>query len=284
MLIRQLRFQKFNSYTPFLKSYVKTVRIMSTFDIKFQGKQVPVKVPEQLSVAKSELLEFRPFTSWIRNLENSVSKHSSSKFVLRNIEIQSVDKFSKGKVGFVKLKADFLHPNGKPLPGIAVLRGGTTGMLVVLTAKGKGDSEKYVLLVSQPRVAAGSIDLVELPAGMIDDGTFAGAAAKELEEECGIKIEESDLVNLLPSSDDSILLSPGLLDEEIKFFLYHKEMPLDEIKALEGKLMGNHGHSSENEVITLRLLKFQDAEQYTRDAKLIIALSLYNRHKRAQEQ
>lgn len=37
----------------------------------------------------------------------------------------------------------------------------------------------------QPRVPAGTLAMPELPAGMVDDGTFAGAAAKEIKEELG---------------------------------------------------------------------------------------------------
>jgi len=44
------------------------------------------------------------------------------------------------------------------------------------------------LLTLQPRIAAGSLAFPELPAGMVDDGTFSGAAAKEIEEELGTAI------------------------------------------------------------------------------------------------
>jgi len=45
--------------------------------------------------------------------------------------------------------------------------------------------EKHVLLTVQPRIPAATLRLVELPAGMVDDGTFAGSAAKEIKEELG---------------------------------------------------------------------------------------------------
>lgn len=45
--------------------------------------------------------------------------------------------------------------------------------------------EQYVLLTLQPRIAAASLSFPELPAGMVDSGTFTGAAAKEIQEELG---------------------------------------------------------------------------------------------------
>lgn len=45
--------------------------------------------------------------------------------------------------------------------------------------------EKHVLLTVQPRIPAGGLQFLELPAGMVDNGTFAGSAAKEIKEELG---------------------------------------------------------------------------------------------------
>lgn len=57
--------------------------------------------------------------------------------------------------------------------------------------------EAYVLLTVQPRIPAGSMGFVELPAGMIDgDSNFAGVAAREIEEELGMVIKQSELTCL----------------------------------------------------------------------------------------
>ena len=57
------------------------------------------------------------------------------------------------------------------------------------------EDEKHVILTLQPRVPAGSLSLAELPAGMLDDaGTFAGGAAKEIEEETGLQASANELV------------------------------------------------------------------------------------------
>ena len=59
------------------------------------------------------------------------------------------------------------------------------------------EDEKHVILTLQPRIPAGSLSLAELPAGMLDDaGTFAGGAAKEIEEETGLQVPANELINM----------------------------------------------------------------------------------------
>ena len=52
------------------------------------------------------------------------------------------------------------------------------------------------MLTVQPRVLAGSLEFVELPAGMLDNSSFTSAAAKEIQEECGIEIPAGELLDL----------------------------------------------------------------------------------------
>jgi len=72
-------------------------------------------------------------------------------------------------------------------------------MLVVLQPDdlpAESQEEKHVLLTVQPRIAAGGLGFVELPAGMVDKGTFGGTAAREIKEELGLDIPEDELTNL----------------------------------------------------------------------------------------
>lgn len=102
---------------------------------------------------------------------------------------------------------------------------------------------KHVILTLQPRIPAGSLALPELPAGTLDDsGTFSGGAAKEIEEETGLKIPAEDLIDMtelaLPrgSPDEEEQLqqgfypSPGGCDEFIPLFLWQKRIPRDQMK------------------------------------------------------
>ncbi len=99
---------------------------------------------------------------------------------------------------------------------------------------------------------------------MLDDsGTFTGGAAKEIEEETGLKIPAEDLINLTelalpkPSSDNeehlqqSVYPSPGGCDEFVPLFLYQKRIPREQLKEWSGKLTGLREHG---EKITLEAL------------------------------
>jgi ADP-sugar diphosphatase len=130
----------------------------------------------------------------------------------------------------------------------------------------------------------------ELPAGMLDDGTFSGTAAKEIEEECGIKVPEADLIDLTAlaisanSSDsaasdfgiklgEGVYPSVGACDEYMAFFLYEKKVSRKEIQEWQGKLTGLR---DEGEKITLKIVKLQDLwKEGARDAKAMCALALY---------
>jgi 8-oxo-dGTP pyrophosphatase MutT (NUDIX family) len=56
----------------------------------------------------------------------------------------------------------------------------------------------------QPRIAAASLGFAEIPAGMLDGNSFKGTAAREIEEEAGLKVEESDLVNMTELALDNV--------------------------------------------------------------------------------
>jgi hypothetical protein len=80
------------------------------------------------------------------------------------------------------------------LPGAIFLRGGSVAILLILEEEEGG--EEWVVPTVQPRVPASSLEFVELPAGMLDDSSLTGAAAKEIQEECGIEIPADELLDL----------------------------------------------------------------------------------------
>lgn len=126
--------------------------------------------------------------------------------------------------------------------------------------------------------------MVEVPAGMIDDsGSFAGAAAKEIEEETGLKVPEAELINLtqlaLSSAADAEGLhqamypSGGGSDEFIALFLWQKRVKRDTLGEWQGKLTGLREHG---EKITLKLVPLKDLwKEGGRDAKALCAWALY---------
>lgn len=156
---------------------------------------------------------------------------------------------------------------------------------------GKGEQERYVVLTVQPRIAAGSLALVELPAGMVDDGTFVGAAAAEIQEELGLEIPESELLCLSdmarpPNEPDAhsaekgtehlplaMFPSAGGCDEYISIYMHEKRVPRGQLKEWTGKLTGLRDHG---EKITLKLVPMGDLwREGSRDAKCLAAVALW---------
>lgn len=114
------------------KAKAKTVK-MSTFTIPNSSLHVN-SIPE---LSQHDLLSFPAFKVWITTLQQSLARqdHPSHEFhsdpyVLRKIDIQAVDRFGGGRLGFIKLKAEVSNGQGETLPGSVFLRGGSVGMLV----------------------------------------------------------------------------------------------------------------------------------------------------------
>ncbi|KAL1957638.1 hypothetical protein VTO42DRAFT_5615 [Malbranchea cinnamomea] len=268
---------------------------MSSFVLPDTSPAVSVQLTRDLS--QSQLLSFPAFKIWLSTLQHSLERqqHSSHEFhsapyVLRKIDVQAVDFFGGGRLGFVKLKADVSNDNGEKLPGSVFLRGGSVGILLILQPSdvpSPSDVDKRVVLTLQPRIPAGSLAFPELPAGMIDDhGTFAGGAAKEIQEETGLSIPQDELIDLtslaLATHGDkegeeqlqkAVYPSPGGSDEFIPLFLCQKSMPRQEIDAMQGRLTGLR---KEGEKITLKLVPLNDLwKEAARDGKALAAWALY---------
>lgn len=189
----------------------------------------------------------------------------------------------------MKLQAEVKNSKGESLPGAVFLRGPSVGMLVLLQPDdlpANSQEEKHVLLTVQPRIAAGGLQFVELPAGMVDDGGFAGTAAREIQEELGLQIPEDQLTDLTelgipPAKGDvkkeslprAIFPSAGGCDEFIPIFLHEKRVPRSQLNEWTGRLTGLR---DEGEKITLKLVKLEDLWwEGARDAKALGAWALY---------
>lgn len=161
----------------------------------------------------------------------------------KSVKILEIRPFvvSRG-IGFVLADAEVYNEGGLRLPGVAFLRGGSVAVLLELICGG----QKYVVTTVQARIPAASAAYEEIPAGMMDDaGNFFGVAAKEIEEEVGIKINPEDL-HELGSMDPSI----GGCDEQIRLFRAELEIGPEHLERLRSSLTGC---LAEGEAITLRL-------------------------------
>ncbi|KAI9774262.1 MAG: hypothetical protein M1840_004156 [Geoglossum simile] len=269
---------------------------MSSFKLRNFSPGVPVHLTE--NITEAQLLGFSAFQTWLSTLKSSLAHQKFSDhafheapYSLHSIKIQSVDWFGK-RIGFVKLLAEVKNRNGETLPGVALLRGGSVAVLMILRPADSRD-ERWVIMTEQPRIPAGSLSFMEIPAGMIDDNmkTFAGSAAKEIKEEVGLELKEHELIDMTKLAvqgykaqenlESAMYPSPGGCDEYIAIFLWEREMDRQEIENLKGKLTGER---TQHEKITVRLLNYERLlEVGGRDAKTLAAWSLYEYLKRTRE-
>jgi 8-oxo-dGTP pyrophosphatase MutT (NUDIX family) len=109
--------------------------------------------------------------------------------------------------GFVAVRRDtFRHEDGEEVQREIVGHPGAVGVVVL-----DGDD---LWLVRQPREAVGTPDLLELPAGKLDEEGESplDTAKRELAEEIGKRAEHWEPLG-------SFFTSPGFTDEEVHLFL-----------------------------------------------------------------
>lgn len=215
---------------------------MSTFTLASTegfGDSVEVRLPE--NITQEQLLSFAAFKDWKSTLRQNLDLQGidpdhafyNDPYKLYSIWIQSVDWFGPA-IGFIKLKAIIKNSKAGPgLPGVALLRGGSVAVLMILRPEGTSD-ERYVVLTEQPRIPAGSLQFLEIPAGMLDGETgFSGKAAKEILEETGLRIPKEELIDMTElalrssrvrdkSLKNAMYPSPGGSDEFIAILLWEK--------------------------------------------------------------
>lgn len=71
------------------------------------------------------------------------------------------------------------------------------------------ENDKHAILTIQPRIVGGSLAFAEITAGMLDGETFSGGAAKEIGEETGLKVKESELVDMTALPSRSLRMRTG---------------------------------------------------------------------------
>lgn len=234
--------------------------------VVISGVSIPVTASCKCNL--SEVLQCQNFINWTQKIDSELD--------VRSIDIQSVDYFGNGKIGFIKFKSLVYKKSvseGRHIPGIVFMRGPSVAILLVLKCNGM----KYTIVTCQPRAPIADSSFTEIPAGVFDGEQFAGVAAKELKEEVGITIDSSQLVDMTAAVYGSrypgIYPSPGGCDEYIKLFLYEKDVTKEELDSYMGKATGL---MEEGEYICLKVIPLDLLITETSDAKALCAYSLYN--------
>lgn len=270
---------------------------MSKFHLSGRSQHVEVEVPSHVDLTEEQLLKYKPFAEWIKTTEDSLqlqetdAKHrfhqEEKRYHLRRISIQSVDWWptkTGRRIGFLKFDTKMSndeHPE-KFLPGTTFMRGGSVAVLIIIIDTAD-ETQRWVVMTQQPRVPAGSLNFYEIPAGMIDDAkTFKGAAIQEVEEETGLQLHLSEMIDLTATALESaksseshlkpaMYPSPGGSDEYIALFAWEKYMDTMDINDLRDQCRG-----VDNEQIMVKLVQYDEVwREGARDAKTLAAWALY---------
>jgi 8-oxo-dGTP pyrophosphatase MutT (NUDIX family) len=154
---------------------------------------------------------------------------------------------------FVTLRRDrFRHEDGEEVAREVVAHPGAVGVVVL-------DEERRLWLVRQPREAIGVPDLLEIPAGKLDEEGESPleAGRRELAEEIGKRAEHWEPLG-------SFFTSPGFTDEEVHLFLATGISDVDVRPEVD-----------ENERIHVETRPLSDLDAIlaeTKDSKTLIAL------------
>ena len=222
------------------------------------------------------------FLSWLKGIRESNVQ-------IENIEIMDVDFFGSSsdpkRLGFLKIKCTAFSPSHLPVDGIVLIRGHCAVVCAIIE---NDDGNEFVLTTEQFRMPIKE-RIEEFLAGMCDEHEVEDASGettvtmtpmlnavlmKELKEEAGLELKKDD-PNLKYMGD--IMLSPGLLDEKAKMFVWHTKLTNMQIEDMLAK---EHGESGTNERIKLHLYprsEFQKQLERIGDAKTEVA---FNRAKR----
>jgi ADP-sugar diphosphatase len=271
---------------------------METFHLEGFGS-FPVPVRHSKGITSEQIKEHDGFKTWTKTLRYSLRQQKfrdhpfhQHKYELKEIEIQNYDMITKDGIErplFLKLFAKLENDVNESLPGIIFLRGGAVAVLIILRPSDSLD-ERYVVMTEQPRIAAGSLSFIEIPAGMINpkDGSFSIAAARDLKDKIGLELKAKDLIDMTDvalrghQSDESLknamYPSPGGCDEFISIFLWEKEMDRMLIDSLRGQLSEENLETGK---VRVRLFNYEKLLQVgARDGKTWAAWSLYEYLKR----
>jgi 8-oxo-dGTP pyrophosphatase MutT (NUDIX family) len=154
---------------------------------------------------------------------------------------------------FITLRRDtYRHEDGEEAVREVVLHPGAVGVVVL-------DDEERLWLVRQPREAPGVPDLLEIPAGKLDEEGESPleAGKRELAEEIGKRAEHWESLG-------SFYTSPGFTNEEVHLFLATGVSDVDERPEV-----------AENERIDVEVRPLSELDAIlaeTKDSKTLIAL------------
>src|SRR3954451_4324728 len=152
-------------------------------------------------------------------------------------------------------RAEYRYPDGEVVTREIVRHPGAVGIVA--------HDESHVVLVRQPREAADDPDMLEIPAGKLDEEGESPreTGERELAEEVGLGAETWEHL-------DTFFTSVGVMDEEVHLYL---------ATGLREHTVEPPDHNERIEVVRWPISSLDEAIGQTRDSKTLIGLLLLQR-------
>jgi ADP-sugar diphosphatase len=192
---------------------------------------------------------------------------------ISKVHIQSVDMLG-ADIASIKFEAGATI-EGRASRGTVFMQGSGPTILIVL----KHGESRYTVMAKQPHVPACTSSMPELPAGCLDpDGNFTGDVAKEIENEIGIQINESEVINLSEKAYGDkypgMYPSCGYSGEFNSILLCRQTVTTEQLADLERRLTGS---MEDGELIKLQIAPLEHVWRMSPDAKALSALCLHDK-------
>ena len=177
----------------------------------------------------------------------------------RDFEQTGGETVYEGKI-FAVEKCEFRFPDGEEATREIIRHPGAVGIVPV--------DDEHVWLVRQPREAADDPDMLEIPAGKLDEEGEEplDTGKRELAEEIGKAADEWEHLT-------TFFTSVGVMDEQVHVYL---------ARGLRDHEVEPPDHNERIEVVPWPLDRLDEAIAETRDSKTIVGLLML--HRRLQRQ
>jgi 8-oxo-dGTP pyrophosphatase MutT (NUDIX family) len=177
----------------------------------------------------------------------------------RDFEQLNCDQVYEGKI-FAVERCEFRYPDGEEATREIIRHPGAVGIVPV--------DDEHVWLVRQPREAAGDPDMLEIPAGKLDEEGEEplDTGKRELAEEIGRAADEWEHLT-------TFFTSVGIIDEQVHLYL---------ATGLREHSVEPPDHNERIEIVPWPLDRLDEAIAQTRDSKTIIGLLMLHRRLQAQ--
>jgi ADP-sugar diphosphatase len=244
----------------------------ATRSVAIGGKMVTVTFENPAHLEHWEqILAMKAFKDYCRDFDHTLN--------IEGITIKGLDLWGP-RVGLLMMHAKVTKKNGSVIPGTVFMRGNSVAMLPVITCL--EDQKKYTALVVQTRIPYGKRGCHEIPAGMMDQSNnFKASASKELEEELGLTVDASQLINLTEWAYNGkfhgMYPSIGGCDEQIAIMLYRTTMTREKLNEIHDK---QTGVAEEGEVIRTKIIPLDELIYTVPDAKAMCAYLLYKEYEK----